>query len=209
MHVENITVTDFSTNCYLAGCEETKEAIVIDPGGDWKAVKSMVDNSGYDIKYIACTHGHNDHILAVKNLKDYTNALILIQDRDKKCLHNSLYSGALMFSRKQEECFEDRVLFDGDKFNVGRINFTVIHTPGHTKGGICLYAPGHLFSGDTLFFETVGRTDFPRSSFMEIKRSILEKLYILPDDTIVYPGHGRRTTIGHEKKYNAYVPIKE
>ncbi len=207
MHVENIVVTDFSTNCYLVGDEETKEAMVIDPGGDIEAVKKMVDDSGYNIKYIVCTHGHNDHILAVKNLKDYTNALILIHDRDKKCLQNSLYSGALMFGRKQEECLEDRVLFDGDTFSVGSIYFSVIHTPGHTKGGICLYTKGHLFSGDTLFKETVGRTDFPRASFAEIKSSILDKLYILPDDTVVYPGHGRRTTIGHEKKNNAYVKI--
>jgi glyoxylase-like metal-dependent hydrolase (beta-lactamase superfamily II) len=207
MHIENAVVTDFETNCYLVGCEETKDAMIIDPGGDFDAIKKMIDDSGYNIKYIVCTHGHNDHILAVKKLKDYTNALVMIHDRDKKALQNSLYSGAVMFGREQEECGEDRVLFDGDKFDVGNIAFTVIHTPGHTKGGICLYTPGHLFSGDTLFFATVGRTDFPLSSFEEISSSVLNKLYKLPDDTIVYPGHGRRTTIGFEKKNNCFIRI--
>lgn len=205
MHVENIVVTDFSTNCYLVGDEETKQAMVIDPGGDWEAVKKMVDESGYDVKFIVCTHGHNDHILAVKNLKDYTNASIIIQDKDKKCLQNPLYSGALMFGYAQEECFEDIIVFDGEAFNVGNIAFKVIHTPGHTKGGMCIYTPGHLFSGDTLFYGTVGRTDFPRASFDEIKSSIKDKLYVLPNDTAVYPGHGRKTTIGYEKKNNMYV----
>jgi glyoxylase-like metal-dependent hydrolase (beta-lactamase superfamily II) len=207
MHIENVVVSNFMTNCYLVGCEETKQAMVIDPGGDFESIKQMIDSSDYKVKLIVCTHGHNDHILAVKKLKDYTGAKVYIQDRDKKCLQNSLYSGAMMFGFKQEECDEDKALLDGDTFDVGNLHFTVLHTPGHTKGGMCLYTPGHLFSGDTLFYGTVGRTDFPRASFKEIQASILEKLYKLPDDTIVYPGHGKRTTIGYEKKNNAYVRI--
>jgi len=207
MHIEKVVVSNFATNCYLAGCEETFKAMIVDPGGDFELIKKMIDESSYKIEYIAITHGHNDHLIAAKKLKDYTNATVLIQDRDKKCLQNSLYSGALMFGIKQEEINDYQILFDCDKFSIGNINFTVIHTPGHTKGGMCLYTPGHLFSGDTLFFQTVGRTDFPRASFSEITSSIKEKLYVLPDETIVYPGHGPQTTIGHEKKNNAFVRL--
>lgn len=207
MYLDNAVVSNYMTNCYLVGCEETKEAMIIDPGGDFDRIRKMIDKSGYKIKHIVCTHGHHDHILATKQTKDYTQAKVYIHERERKCLQSSLYSGAMVFGEKHEACKEDGTLKDGAVLEVGKLCFTVIHTPGHTKGGICLYTPGYLFSGDTLFYGTIGRTDFPGGNYKEIVHSIKEKLYKLPDDTVVYPGHGGETTIGFEKMNNAVVPL--
>ncbi len=208
MYVASVTVSDYMTNCYLAGCEETKEAMIVDPGGNFESIQKMIEHSGYKIKYIVCTHGHHDHILATKQIKDYTQAKVYIHEKERKCLQNSLFNGAVVFGVKHESCKEDGTLSDGDELEVGNLRFSVIHTPGHTKGGICLYTPGHLFSGDTLFYGTIGRTDFPGGNYKEIVHSIQEKLYQLPEETIVYPGHGNKTTIGHEKMYNAVVRLE-
>ncbi len=207
MYLNSAIVSNYMTNCYLVGCEETKEGMIIDPGGNFERIREMIDRSGLHIKFIVCTHGHHDHISATKQTKDYTQGQVYIHEKERKCLQSSLFNGAMIFGAKHEPCKEDGTLEEGDNLKVGKFSFEVIHTPGHTKGGICLYTPGYLFSGDTLFYGTIGRTDFPGGNYKEIVQSIREKLYKLPDDTVVYPGHGSETTIGFEKMNNAVVPL--
>ena len=190
------------TNCYIVEDEETKETMVIDPGGEAEKIIDMLDALGIDkLKYIYLTHCHGDHFGAIIELKNRKGGKVLIHRDDAEGLYNPAISLTYYIGMDDIELEADSRVDEGDIIHVGNIEFKVIHTPGHTKGGSCLYCEKEalLFSGDTLFKGTWGRTDLPTSSFPDIINSITNKLMALPDDTIVYPGHGKSTRIKEEE----------
>lgn len=201
MIIKNIVVGLMETNCYIVGDESTKEAFVIDPGADYKEIKKAIDLEGLNPKVAINTHGHGDHIIA--NGEFDLPVWIHSLDADFLSDPSKNLSGAfgLMFKTKPAQ----RLLQHGDILSLGNYNFEVIHTPGHTPGSICLKSDGVIFTGDTLFYESMGRTDFTYGSEKDIMRSIKERLFTLDDKYVVYPGHGQGTTIGHEKTHNPFI----
>jgi len=195
----------YAANCYLVYDEKSKEGIVIDPGGDADDIFSKIEELGLEIKYIILTHGHGDHIAGVEELKTYTKAKVAIHKDDEPLLKDGRKNLSSMMAMGTIEFAPDILLEEGDKIIFGDLEAYVIHTPGHTPGGICLRIENTLFSGDTLFAGSIGRTDFEYSSFEDIMNSIREKLLVLPDDTVVYPGHGPSTTLKMEKQINPFV----
>ncbi len=195
------TALNEPTNCYIVEDEEAKEAMVIDPGGEPEKIIEMLDTLGIDkLKYIYLTHCHGDHFGGILELKAKKGGKVLIHRDDSEGLYNKAISLTYYIGMDDIELEADSRVDDGDLIHVGNIEFRVIHTPGHTKGGSCLYCEKEdlLFSGDTLFRGTWGRTDLPTGNFEQIINSITNKLTVLPDNTIVYPGHGRITTIREE-----------
>lgn len=190
-----------ATNCYIVFDEDSKEAIVIDPAGDVDSIIAMLDILDAHIKYIYITHCHGDHIAGVKSLRERCGGKILIHRYDADGLNNPEISLTEYIGMDKIELEADSRVDDDDLIHIGNLQFKVIHTPGHTAGGSCLYNEKEklLFSGDTLFRGTWGRTDLPTSSMESLMNSITEKLLKLPDDTIVYPGHGKATMIKEEK----------
>ena len=189
------------TNCYIIFDEESKETMVIDPAGEVSQIEELINILGGKLKYIYLTHCHADHIVGVMELKEKCGGKILIHRFDAEGLNNpSINLSPYIFEREIEIDADSRI-DDNDIIHLGNLEFKVIHTPGHTKGGTSLYCEKEkcLFSGDTLFRGTWGRTDVPTASREEIFDSIENKLLTLPDDTIVYPGHGMMTMIGEEK----------
>lgn len=189
------------TNCYIVEDEGTKEAMVIDPGGEFDKIVQMLDVLEANLKYIYLTHCHGDHIGAVTELKNRKGGKILIHRDEADGLNDESINLSSCIDMGDIELEPDSRVDDGDLIHIGELEFKVIHTPGHTKGGSALYCEkeGLLFSGDTLFRGTWGRTDLPTSSFEAIINSITKKLLVLPDETIVYPGHGKSTVIKEEK----------
>ncbi len=191
MNVKCFKVGYLSTNCYVVSCEETKQAAVIDPGleseAEAKQILDYIKQNGLHIKYIINTHGHPDHISGNAVMKEATGASILIHENHKGRAN------------------ADQKLRDGDVIHVGIFKLAVLHTPGHTKSGICLLGDKIVFTGDTLFAGSIGRADFPGGSFHDLIQSIKTKLLPLPDSFKVYPGHESFTTIGNEKKHNPFL----
>lgn len=203
------TALEEPTNCYIVEDEESKETMVIDPGGEADKIIDMLNTLGIDkLKYIYLTHCHGDHFGAILEVKAKKGGKVLIHRDDAEGLYNPAISLTYYIGMDDIELEADSRVDEGDIIHLGNLEFQVIHTPGHTKGGTCLYCKeeGLLFSGDTLFKGTWGRTDLPTSSFPDIITSITNKLTILPDDTIVYPGHGRMTTIREEEPI--YLELK-
>ncbi|MCW4015019.1 MAG: MBL fold metallo-hydrolase [Candidatus Bathyarchaeota archaeon] len=191
MNVKCFKVGYLSTNCYVVSCEKTKQAAVIDPGleseREAEPILDYIKQNRLSIKYIINTHGHPDHISGNMTIKQATGASILIHENHKGRAN------------------ADKKLRDGDVIHVGNFKLVVLHTPGHTKSGICLLGDNVVFTGDTLFAGSIGRTDFPGGSFNELMASIKTKLLPLPDSFKVYPGHESFSTIGDEKKYNPFL----
>ena len=190
------------TNCYIVEDEESKETMVIDPGGEPEKIIEMLDTLGIDeLKYIYLTHCHGDHFGGILELKNKKGGKVLIHRDDAEGLYNQAVSLTYYIGMDDINLEADSRLDDEDIIHLGNLQFKVIHTPGHTKGGTCLYCKEQalLFSGDTLFKGTWGRTDLPTSNFPDIIASITNKLATLPDNTIVYPGHGKSTRIKEEE----------
>jgi len=209
----NMTVYTFAvgallTNCYVVSCEQTKEAIVIDPSFDDQAeagkVFSVIDEGSLKMKLILNTHGHPDHTCGNGIVKDKFHMPILIHEYDGHMLGEFGESIAEFFSFKHSSPPADRLLRDGDSVGFGKIRLKVLHTPGHSRGSISLVGRKDVFTGDTLFMDSIGRTDFPESSETDMYNS-LRKLAGLPDPFIVYPGHGPKTSIGKEKENNPFL----
>jgi glyoxylase-like metal-dependent hydrolase (beta-lactamase superfamily II) len=209
MIFETIKVGPIETNCFILGCEETQEGVVVDPGGDVGKILAVVKRHGLKVKYVINTHGHFDHVGGNRPLMEATGAELLIHRSDVPMLGRAV-DVAKTFGLETENSPEPhRLLEDGMAIGFGRHTMQVLHTPGHTPGGCSLYlaAQGMVITGDTLFADGVGRTDFPGSSHEALVKGIQTKLFTLPDDTRAYPGHGPATTIGHEKRHNPYVTL--
>ncbi len=205
MKVVRIPAGIYAANCYLVYSEDSKEGIVIDPGGDADDIIAQIKKLGLDIKYILLTHGHGDHIAGINGLKDYINVPVAIHKDDEYLLKNGDENLSSMMAMGTVESSADILLDDGDEISFGDLTARIIHTPGHTPGGISIKIQNILFTGDTLFAGSVGRTDFPGGSSEKIIDSVKNKLLIYPDDTIVYPGHGPSSTIKREKTSNPFA----
>jgi glyoxylase-like metal-dependent hydrolase (beta-lactamase superfamily II) len=205
LKVERLPVGIYLANCYLVYCDDTKDALVIDPGGDSDEILDRIEKLGLKIKYIILTHGHGDHIGGLLDVKNKTGAPVLIHEKDEEYLKDNQKNLSNMMSLDNVELKADRLLKDGDKLTLGKSTVEIIYTPGHTPGGISIKIDNCIFTGDTLFAGSVGRTDFAGGSYEEIIHSVNERLIIYPDDTIIYPGHGPSSTIGKEKDSNPFV----
>ena len=206
MILMGLEISSMGVNCYFVGCEETREVAVIDPGGNARAILNMLKENDLKAVYIINTHGHIDHIGANKGVKDATGAQILIHEADAKMLVNSASNLSFLMGSGVTSPAADRLLKDGDKIKIGNtVELDVIHTPGHSPGGVCLKTDDIIFVGDTLFQGSIGRTDFPGGSYNQLIQNIKNKLLCYDDDVIAYPGHGPATTIGFERKHNPFL----
>jgi len=208
MILEILTVGALETNCYILGDEKTKQAVVIDPGGDFEIIEDHLKKLKLKVQYIILTHGHVDHIGALGELKKATQAEILIHSKDSAMLYDPNQNIAFFSGDKIIATKADRLLEDRDIIKCGGIKLEVLHTPGHTPGGISLLTDKMIFTGDTLFCGSIGRTDFPSSSFQKLIKSIKDKLLSKDDDFIIYPGHGPPSTIGEERRDNPFLNEK-
>jgi hydroxyacylglutathione hydrolase len=203
--IKRLVVGSLSANCWIAGSSKTGEGLVIDPGGNDIIISRAIDDSGLDIKLIILTHGHSDHIAALYEIQARTGAEVAIHASDADFLEGrGSFSSQFGISYKTPHP-PDRLLHEGDITGVKGLSLKVLHTPGHTPGSISLYTEGRIFTGDTLFRRGIGTTMMPGSSRSQLINSIQTRLMTLPDDTIIYPGHGRETTIGAERRDNPYV----
>ncbi|MFA5498505.1 MAG: MBL fold metallo-hydrolase [Candidatus Cloacimonadia bacterium] len=201
-----ILLSDYQTNCYLLWDEKSGESLLIDPADQSKEIKDFIEVKRLNLKYIVNTHGHGDHIGGNRYFKElYPEAKIAIHSEDANFLLEPRLNLSQYFEVQIVSPSAELILEDGMEIQLGDQAIKVIHTPGHTKGGISLYTAPYLFSGDTLFAESVGRTDFPGGSFTTLSDSIKNKLFTLPEETEVFPGHGDFSTISEEKKFNPYV----
>ena len=207
MILKAIEVGPFASNCFIIGSESTKRGMIIDPGAEDKTILKAVDELGLSISLIVITHAHVDHIGAVKAVKDATGAELAIHEDEGD---GALRAFSQMVASMMTGSFAslpkpDRLLKDGDVIDIDDLHFTVLHTPGHSAGGISLAGHGVVFSGDTLFNFSIGRTDFPGGSHDQLIKSIQDKLMTLPDETVVYPGHGPQTTVANERRMNPFL----
>ncbi|QDW75566.1 MBL fold metallo-hydrolase [Lachnospiraceae bacterium KGMB03038] len=206
MKIEKFVTGIISTNCYLVSNVETHQAVIVDPAAVPKALTEAVERDGLTVEAVLLTHGHFDHTMGLDALLKLWDVPVYVEEEDQEILTDpklnlsSAYTAGFTFSDAQS-------VEDGQILSLAGFQFQVLHTPGHTRGGCCYYAASEqvLFSGDTLFQASVGRTDFPNSSTLDLLRSIREKLLPLPDETVVYPGHMGETTIGYERDHNPYL----
>ena len=205
MILEILTVGELATNCYILGDEETRQAVVIDPGGDFETIEASLKKLKLEVNSIVLTHGHIDHIGALSQLKKATGAETLIHSKDSAMLSDPSQNLSF-FSRDDVIATKaDRLLREGDMIECGEIKLEVLQTPGHTRGSISLVTDKMIFTGDALFCGSIGRTDFPGSSHQELITSIKDKLLCKDDDFVLYPGHGPSSTIGEERRHNPFL----
>lgn len=200
-----LVLGDLGTNCYIIGDPDSKEAFVIDPD-DGPAVVDTLKERGLTCIGILLTHGHSDHIHGVQTLMDTYGAPVYIHERDLPCLYDPQVNLSVVHGRPVTITGGTiKTVKDGQHIGSGKMDFQVLETPGHTVGGVCYYMSPAVFVGDTLFRESVGRTDFPGGDFEALAQSIRTKLFTLPDQTMAYPGHGPETQIAFEKENNPYL----
>ena len=206
--IYGIRVSVFSTNCYLVKNEATGEGFLIDPGDYAEKIIEVIKDKGVTLTAIYLTHGHLDHLMAAERIREAFDVPVYCHEAELAVLSDPVQNLTSRFMRSGY-VFTDAIgLKDGAEFTAAGIPVRLLHTPGHTPGGCCyyLYEDGYLFSGDTLFFRSIGNTEFPGGSMGTLARSIREKLYTLPEETRVYAGHGESTDIGSEKWENPFVP---
>jgi len=186
--LRKLVVGPYQANCYILGDKETGEGLVIDPGDEVFRIVKEISHLGLTVRYILMTHGHIDHVGSAQELRRITKAPVWIHPLD---------AAGLGFR-------QDGDLVEGQDIIVGRYTLSVIHTPGHSPGGVCFHTAGAVFTGDTLFAGSIGRTDFPGGNHAQLIKGVMEKIFPLGDDVRVYPGHGPSTTIGRERKTNPF-----
>jgi glyoxylase-like metal-dependent hydrolase (beta-lactamase superfamily II) len=207
MLIRTIPVGPLQVNCFIVGCGKTREAMVIDPGDEGEKILEILSRENLQLKIVVNTHGHFDHIGANRMLVEAAGADLLIHENDVPLMALATQHAALYGLTTTLSPNPTRTLVGGETFLVGELEVRVIHTPGHSSGGICLLVGSHLFSGDSLFAGSVGRTDLPGGDHDTLIAGVKQHLLVLPEDTVVHPGHGPDTTIGVEKRYNPFVGI--
>lgn len=205
MILKNLEVSPLDVNCYIVGCETTKEVVIIDPGGDVDNILQVLNNDLMKPVYIIATHAHFDHIGGVKELQDATGCQFLLNKMDLPLVEKIVEQAEFFGIEAPERPAIDMFIKEGDKIKVGNLHLKVIDTPGHTPGGISFYIDNKAFVGDTIFQGSIGRTDLPGGSYETLICSIKEKLFTLDDNMKLYPGHGPSTTIRYEKRYNPFL----
>lgn len=204
MEIVRIPAGIYAANCYVI-YDNTKEGVIIDPGGDADDILKVIKEEQLNIKYIILTHGHGDHIGGVLELKDALGVTVMVHEEDSEMLMDGEKNLSTLMPVGTVEIEPDTLLKDGDKIKFGNEEIIVIHTPGHTKGGICLKIQDNIITGDTLFAGSIGRTDLFGGDYGQIIKSIKEKLLNYPNETRVFPGHGSASTIGKEKTSNQFL----
>ncbi|MGI6712938.1 MAG: MBL fold metallo-hydrolase [Bacillota bacterium] len=205
MIIKTLQVGMIGTNCYIVACSNTKEAAVIDPGDEAQRIMKTVKENGLSVSVIINTHGHWDHVGGNNELFQLTGVPVLIHEKDASFLAEEKLNLGTFIGKKSSSHMADQLLKEGDQVKVGNLSFSILHTPGHTPGGISIVGKNVVFVGDTLFAGSIGRTDLPGGGFDILIRSIKDKLFSLDDSYIVYPGHGPSTTIGWERKNNPFL----
>ena len=207
MKIKKYVVGMIGTNCYLVINEETKESVMVDPGAYPAKVKNAVKEQGLKLKAVLLTHAHFDHIMGLSDVMEDVKVPVYVEEADLPMMTDGESNLSSTYVRGGYRFEEAVPVSDGQQLEIAGFLFRVIHTPGHTPGGCCYYMEqeGVLFSGDTLFQTSVGRSDFPGGSASALVRSVKEKLLVLPEETHVYPGHMEETTIGYEKLHNPFI----
>ena len=203
MILKRLATGMFASNCYIAG--DNGEGVIIDAGADTAEITEAVNGLKLKIKYILLTHAHIDHIVSVDELRAGLGAKVMLHEKEARALSNPFYNGSGLFGLKRVFKEADGLLKDGDVLEAGGLKLEIIHTPGHTSGGICIKIGDNVFTGDTLFMMSIGRTDLGDGDQEQLMDSIKNKLMTLKDETKVYPGHGTATTIGYERENNPFV----
>lgn len=204
--VRGIVVGVFAENCWIIGSRRTSEAICIDPGDQPDEILALARDMGVNIKLIANSHAHLDHILGVRGVHEATGAQFLLHAQDMEIARGASQAAARMLGRPVEPPPDpDAFISDGDELEVEGLKLKALHTPGHTQGSVSYYTEGMLFSGDTLFCGSIGRTDLPGGNYEQEMASIIDTLLTLPDETVVLPGHMEETRIGHERATNPFI----
>lgn len=206
MIFETVAVGPLSVNCFVLGCPQTKEGVVVDPGGDVELIREVVARHGLKVTAVVNTHGHFDHVGGNRQAVAAFDARLLIHEADAPMLGRVAEVAGMYGMQGENSPGADAYLADGAELTFGTCRLQVLHTPGHTQGGCCLYSAAERFviTGDTLFADSIGRTDLPGGSHAQLLASIRTKLFVLPDEVVAWPGHGPETTIGHEKQFNPY-----
>lgn len=208
LEILQVTVGVMGVCCYIVFCPNTKKAAVVDPGGDVDHILAIAGKNDLQIDYIIATHGHPDHVCGNRELKEKTGAAIIMHTADDEFFGRDEVANYFSMLGLEASPRADKTVDEGDVITIGDGSLKVIHTPGHTPGGICLMNGKNLITGDTLFVGGIGRTDFPGGSHQVMIDSIRKRLLVLPEDTVVWPGHGyggSRSTIGQEKRSNPFL----
>ncbi|MBE6080269.1 MAG: MBL fold metallo-hydrolase [Veillonella sp.] len=192
------------TNCYIVVDESNQHCLVVDPGGEGERLVALLKEKGVQPEAVILTHGHGDHIGGVQAVVDAFKVPVYINKGDEEFLTNSNLNLSGAIGQPVKVTGDIRFIKEDDVIHLGEYSFKVIETPGHTPGGVCFYGEGMVLAGDSLLLESIGRTDFPGSSYEDLIDSVRHKLFTLPEETVVYPGHGPETTIGHEETYNPF-----
>lgn len=208
MILQQLLVGSMGVCCYIIGCEQTKRGAIIDPGGDESRILAEVEKLGLQIDYIIATHGHPDHVCGNRIIMEATGGTIVMHEADAEYFEKPETQNYFSMLGLEPSPPAGKRVKDGDVIEVGNVQLQVLHTPGHTPGGICLYCAPDLFTGDTLFAGGIGRTDFPGGSYDGLLESLKNKVLNLPEETVVWPGHGyggTKSTIGEEKRSNPFL----
>ncbi len=205
MIIKKVVVGSLEVNCYIIGCEDTKDAAIIDPGDNADEIISIIEKEGLKPKFIINTHAHFDHIGGVKVIQDHFKIDFILHEGDLFLVDNASEQATSFGLKPILKPEVNKYVNDADEINLGNMSIAVIHTPGHSPGCVCYYLENNVFVGDTLFAGSIGRTDLPGGSYETLITSVKEKLFSLGDNTVVHPGHGPSTTIENEKKNNPFL----